>query len=330
MESPILEIIFESKEEAMKTIYLHLCLLYAICGYAQDYLPLPTTDAEWTVLHEQISSYEPRFLHNYHYVPQGDTLINGETFVKLYRSDGRVYDAEASAYVGAYRNEDHKVLYVAKDSLNEAVLYDFEVQPGWILSIADRDTTYFFQLESIDTIVLSDNLPRRRYNFHFKSRFDDGHGYHHSWIEGMGSTIGFFPDPEIFYMHLLPVDPIFSQTLLCFKENGALLYTDSAFYKGECFRENMVNSAGARVMAQEIKVFPNPSGGIFHISLPERAECTQIRVLDLRGRVVLTQNCANNVNPALDLSNLPNGLYILEVKDEQNALRYWQELVKKG
>lgn len=312
----------------MKTVYFPLCLLYAVCSYAQDYLPLPTADVEWTVLHEQISSYEPKFLHNYHYVPQGDTLINGKTFAKLYRSDGRAFDAEARAYIGAYRNDDNKVLYVARDSLNEAVLYDFEVQPGWILSMVDRDTTYFFQLESIDTILWSDNVPRRRYNFHFKSRFDDGYGYHHSWIEGMGSTIGFFPDPEIFYMQLLPVDPIFSQTLLCFQHQETLLYTDSTFYKGECFREGIVNSAGAHIMAQEVKVFPNPSEGIFYINLPEEAECAQISVLDLRGQVVFTQNCVNNVNRALDLSDLPNGLYVLEVKDEQNALRYWQKLLK--
>lgn len=320
----------------MKTIYLPLCLLYAVCGFAQDYLPLPTINAEWTVLHEQISSYEPKFLHNYHYVPQGDTLINGETFAKLYRSDGRVHDAEASAYVGAYRNEDNKVLYVAKDSLNEAVLYDFEVQPGWILDrINDNpEENTYFQLESIDTVTLSDGIARRRYNFYLYSDLwsgeDEPEGrYHHSWIEGMGSTIGFFPDPSVFYMVFLPVDPTFSQTLLCFQHDETLLYTDTTFYKGECFRENMVNSAEERGIAQDIQVFPNPSGGIFYIDLPEGAECAQMRILDLRGRLVLTQNCVNNVNPALDLSDLPNGLYVLEVKDEQNALRYWQKLVKK-
>lgn len=223
----------------MKNYYLLLFYLLPLVTIAQDaYLPFPTENAEWTVLHEQISNFDPRFLHNYHYVPDGDTLISDTVYTRLLRSDGKMFERETASYVGAYRNEGSQVLFIAKDSVDAVVLYDFSVQPGWILSKVDSDGSYYFQLESIDTILLNDQIPRRRYNFYFKSSFEEEPDYyHHSWIEGMGSTIGFFPDPAIFYMRFLPIDPTFSHTLLCYQENEQLLYTDSIYYKGTCYRD---------------------------------------------------------------------------------------------
>ena len=52
----------------------------------------------------------------------------------------------------------------------------------------------------------------------------------------------------------------------------------------------------------------------------------QVRVLDLAGRLVLAQVLAADANvPALDLSSLPAGLYVVQV--EQNGQRFTQRLV---
>ena len=320
----------------MKTIYLCFLLSLSVCVFGQNYLPLPVTNVEWTVLHRQISMYEPLFVHNYHYVPQGDTLIQEQVFAKLYRSDGQAFDANTSAYIGSYRNEGNKVLYIPKDSLNEAVLYDFDVKPGWILdriSDSEEEKTYF-QLQTIDTITLDDGITRRQYNFYLYSNLwnseeEPAGRYHHSWIEGMGSTIGFFPDPSIFYMIFLPIDPSFSQTLLCFQNNGALLYTDTAFYKGECYRENSINTIRKRVVTKEIQVFPNPSDGFFYVQHLGVNFGQKIYVHDLYGHTTQIKTDGVGAPSHVDLSGLPDGVYILEMQDKQNRLHYWQKLIKK-
>lgn len=316
----------------MKNIYLLLLCLLPLVAKAQDtYLPFPTDNAEWTVFYEQISSYDPKILHNYHYVPDGDTLINDTVYTRLLRSDGKAFERTTAAYVGAYRNEGSQVVFIAKDSIDAVILYDFSVEPGWILSMVDADTTYYFQLESIDTIILSDQIPRRRYNFYFKSSFDEEPAYyHHSWIEGMGSMVGFFPDPRIFYMQLLPVDPIFAHWLLCFKEKGALLYTNDDYYKGACYREGPISSVGEKISSNSFKIYPNPltsyvivekSDGIFNAG-------QSIHLVDCYGRIVLQQTDDGAAQQRVDLSDLNAGMYVLEVVDRENKVHYRQKVIK--
>ena len=70
---------------------------------------------------------------------------------------------------------------------------------------------------------------------------------------------------------------------------------------------------------------PNPAGQRVRLYL-QTVAAGQVRVLDLAGRVVLAQALAADANvPALDLSSLPAGLYVVQV--EQNGQRFTQRLV---
>jgi len=313
----------------MKRFYIVSICLLPFIAKAQSF---PTENVQWTVLHEQISSYDPKILHNFQYAPRGDTLINDKTFTKLYRSDGALFDSAASSYVGAYLAQESQVFFIAKDSLEARILYDFDIEPGWLLSIHSQDTMQYFQLKAIDTIILSDNVPRRRYHFYLMNRFSEGEPesyWHHSWIEGIGSTIGFFPDPSIFYQHYLPVDPLFSKTLLCFKENGILLYSDEVYFRGNCFRETLVNSTDEQLNFQEIQVFPNPSSGLFYLNrLPMHLDTAMLRVLDLNGLVKFQKRIDELENQEIDLSNFPGGLYLLQISDRNRKNLYRHKLIK--
>ncbi|AGC77112.1 S8 family serine peptidase [Nonlabens dokdonensis] len=77
------------------------------------------------------------------------------------------------------------------------------------------------------------------------------------------------------------------------------------------------------VIANEFKVYPNPSNGLFTIvgSDDNNSDKAVINVLDLNGRVVFTKEVqdASRLNESIDVQNLSNGLYLLQV--QQGASR---------
>lgn len=233
----------------MKSLFFYILFLIPVFAISQnDYLPFPTDEAEWTTLNITSAHDLNQLFSNDHYRSGGDTLIDNYSFTKLFKSIGKFYNEDNKIYVGAYRSVNNQILFVAKDSVEVQMLYDFDIEPGWILSrmnfwadicnLTDSiPGCFYFQLETIDTITLSDQIPRRRYNFFFKESSGQEGTYHHSWIEGIGSTLGFFPDPANFYSQLYPVDISYSNYLLCHQQDGQLLYTDSTYYKGRCYRD---------------------------------------------------------------------------------------------
>jgi Flp pilus assembly protein TadG len=67
-------------------------------------------------------------------------------------------------------------------------------------------------------------------------------------------------------------------------------------------------------------VSPNPTTGVINVNYTAKKGNTQINVLDLAGRVVMTQNTtsvegANNTQ--LDMSKLAKGAYMLSVQSTQ-------------
>ena len=72
-------------------------------------------------------------------------------------------------------------------------------------------------------------------------------------------------------------------------------------------------------------LFPNPAQQRVSLQL-SLASAATVRVTDLAGRIVLRQSIeANAPQPALDLSTLPTGVYVVQV--EQNGQRFTQRLV---
>ncbi|MBC7449347.1 MAG: T9SS type A sorting domain-containing protein, partial [Hymenobacteraceae bacterium] len=80
----------------------------------------------------------------------------------------------------------------------------------------------------------------------------------------------------------------------------------------------VVGLGAESAFAQGVGVFPNPSTGVFHVSLDHAGTRTYaLRVTDLTGRVVRTQQvrAAGHADAALDLSALARGTYVLHVTD---------------
>lgn len=99
------------------------------------------------------------------------------------------------------------------------------------------------------------------------------------------------------------------------------------FYaKGAC----VVARADELGLGAELTLYPNPSSGIFHVdlALPTRSE-VRMEVVDMQGRTVQTRGFAatNSLATTVDLSELPAGIYMLQVATSEGTVT--QRVVKQ-
>jgi PKD repeat protein len=71
-------------------------------------------------------------------------------------------------------------------------------------------------------------------------------------------------------------------------------------------------------------VFPNPSKGLFNIQMNSNALSSKIAVMNLLGEVILTkelvQTSNGNFESQIDLSNYPNGIYLIDLSTENQTV----------
>jgi hypothetical protein len=68
----------------------------------------------------------------------------------------------------------------------------------------------------------------------------------------------------------------------------------------------------------ELTVFPNPATNVINIANPSNSESLKVEILDMNGRVVLTdaKALANATEGTIDVSQLVKGMYTLRVYNE--------------
>lgn len=64
----------------------------------------------------------------------------------------------------------------------------------------------------------------------------------------------------------------------------------------------------------QFDIFPNPSNGIINLRLPEFSKNGSIKIIDIIGRIVYSNQLTNSPNQQLNLSSLINGVYIVSVE----------------
>jgi hypothetical protein len=71
-------------------------------------------------------------------------------------------------------------------------------------------------------------------------------------------------------------------------------------------------------LARKIKVYPNPVREKLQVKIPEDLELNTLRLLDLAGRLVRELNPSGESH---NLSDLPRGIYILEISTNEGVVR---------
>ena len=76
----------------------------------------------------------------------------------------------------------------------------------------------------------------------------------------------------------------------------------------------------------KVKVYPNPSKGIYNIDLSNENEPTTITVFNILGEQVFKQSLTPEIQNQIDISNVANGYYIARINNE--SLDTIQKIIK--
>ncbi len=240
----------------------------------------------------------------YFLAANGDTVVNGNSYIKLYQSDST---GSVLNLVNEFIREDSfgRIFYYNHWANQDTLLYDFNLQIGDTAKVYTSATNIFpLIVDSISNIQIGSQI---RKHIHF----DQGN----SWIEGIGSSDGLlYP-----YGGQYIIDGV--AWLTCFKENDTLKYGDVC---------NQVFVGIDNILSEnEIEISPNPSNGIIEIDL-DKNRGGELMIYNSVGQLIQKDIISNSSNKiSINLSNQPDGIYFVRIIKENKILSA-KLVVEKG
>ncbi|MFH1118581.1 MAG: hypothetical protein V1775_02075 [Bacteroidota bacterium] len=215
---------------------------------------------------------------HYRYNFNGDTLINGKYYHKLFKgghswaedffageSFNHLYYTDV--FSGAVREEGHKWFYHSGSDLQpEFLLYDFSLNPGDFLPVTFNNYMTGIVVTVVDTVILND-IPRRRL-------FIEGYNGPAATciIEGIGGNTGLIEPLQMF-------EPIWN--LVCYAEDGVSVWNESG---GLC---DLTVNAGLKPdgSAKGLIVFSDTETDYIQVRIPRMNEHGILAIYDGIGRL---------------------------------------------
>ena len=283
-------------------LILAISMCLALNSFAQ--FQFPDSAARWVQVYKLMTTPPPlpvfTVQERFYYCVNGlDTVINSTNYTKLEKCSG--------GYKGALRDDNGRVYYMPADSLQEFVLYDFNVSEG------DTVHNVYYENEfQQDTWVVDMVVSSIQQNSDFGGRKQIYIG-NIRWIEGIGADAG-----------LLTGDWInisgWQLEMECMSHLDTIRFGSApSGTPGNCALDTYVEEIGRT----DLNIYPNPTSGM--ISIDSR-EIISLSVCAIDGRrIELSDNQVSG--STLDLSFLPSGLYLLDITTEQG--RFSQKIIKE-
>ncbi len=242
----------------------------------------------------------------------GDTLIENVQYKKM-MCEHITEDMRRVTYAGAIReNIAEQSIYFRAANDVEKEVFSFNYQVGDTVSVdtisplvkkimfAKSVDNYQFGSYSGKKIVVSDTT----YYANTGQKYS-GHSY--TWYEGIGSYNLSYQFSNDF--HEFPFVEEQSE-LLCFWNNDTKIYENEKY--GFC--ENAESRSGIEnVNKPKLLVSPNPAKNILNVST--ESEMKTIKIFDVLANLVLETN-----QKTIDISNLPNGIFIVKILLPSNEM----------
>lgn len=275
----------------MRCLFAILLCLAACRLAAQGYIAFPTDSARWNVV-----VLGNGCLHNELYGMDGDTLLDGTSYRKIYvlsQTADTVWRRESARYCCALREDSARRIWARwPDISGERLIYHF--------GLSQWDTARFYvrffnqhfpaEVTYVDS-VQAFGIWRRVWWMRFEGAPNT------RWIEGIGSINGPFETDYI---------PTESPLLACFALGGQKRYQEAGF--GACYcppkASAMPDQPDPRISLQ-----PNPLEGQARLQL-SGITADSGAVFDMQGRRLLALPAPQD-GGLLDFSELPPGNYVL-------------------
>ncbi|MCR5645644.1 MAG: hypothetical protein K6F96_04540 [Bacteroidales bacterium] len=226
----------------MKHITTKILLLFfltlSVMANAQDFMPLIKENAEWNIVWKATSQWTwLRITENFQL--EGDTMVDDMLYKKVMRkisSEAPYWHGSTEVYslYGLIREEpEGKVFYHPIDQDTVYLLYDFGLNVGDTASmhwcqLPNPSNEVIIRIDSINTQYIA-GTERRVYYVSSKSVIPNAEWrWLNTWIEGIGATEGL-----LYSCHITEAGGITLHELLCYHENGDLMYINPDY--NTCF-----------------------------------------------------------------------------------------------
>jgi len=284
---------------------LTIAILTSSFSFCQEYKPFPTSDAIWSVfLISGCDNDSPSDTSLLRYSIQGDTVYNEVEYKKLMVTRGDTTNP-ITEFAGGFREESKRIYYLGQDFIGpgegeELLLYDFNVEV--------YDTIFHDNYGSRKSIVLEIDSVMIDDQYRIRYKVDNGWWYHREdfIIEGMGSII----NGLLGHITMIPTCGYHYWEHVCYTENGQVLYKNPVFT--DCFAG--VNLSGIEpTEVHGIRVFPNPFGKYFEVSIPEIRKNMTLEIHNITGQLISEMEILET-NFQVEIEE-PAGIYILSILD---------------
>ena len=132
---------------------------------------------------------------------------------------------------------------------------------------------------------------------------DYGDGVHDTFPEQVS---------PLFISHTYPQDDVYTIQIIAEACNGE---SDTMYYDFHATSTIGINEYEKEI---DVKIYPNPSNGLFTLEYELRSPNATIEVYDLNGKLMYTSNLKGiNGHHNIDLSTLSKGVYLLKVNTEK-------------
>lgn len=303
------------------TSVLFLLLLTGSLGFAQQYQPFPAANARWVERSERECPVLPpdySYCIDRQYDITGDTIVNTLSYHKLrstiveywyYQGVGctDIFKSYSVHYAGSFREDiaNRKIYFLAPDSANEHLLYDFNLNIGDTLPTLLINSTTVNWVSAIDSVSLL-GIYHKRYiisadTIGYPSGFTTNYV---ALIEGIGSTFGLLSDlfPH-WWFEAWGLD-----LLHCVSINGAAVYPDTVSFCTPVGIEN------PRVEKKLVEIFPNPAENNINIHLGSNFHDPLLFTLfNFMGQPVLTKRI-DGKDVSLDIQSLLPGIFSYRIE----------------
>lgn len=298
--------------------FFAICFSLTVNAQVVPYVPFPDSNAVWREYYVYYDGICTLYEHSYRLEIKGDTSFNGYTYHKIYRTDSTLvwsvfppcnsfpsWTYYADALVYAIREDTTKKIWLNTAFQGpDTLLYDFNMTIGDTLK--NQFNSQVNIVAGIDSVLMGGQFRRRYLLNHYPSPPPVNQSY---IIEGIGSTYGLTNFIEPFFES--------GGRLLCFFQNGQLLYSDSMVTA--CSYALGLNEANAAVFSHA-KIYPNPFHSSALIELPQSNQVpAYFFMYDQYGRIV--ESCViHSQRKLLSRNNMPSGMYYYQIIDNNGNL----------
>jgi hypothetical protein len=291
-----------------------LLLPVFISGQSNTYHPFPESGIIWIQSNwiADVNANPPFMIHDdYNLFIAGDTTAGDYTYHKLYTNGHRYAELHPddeyyyNRYFGAFRNEpeNKKVWFLSQGE--DVPAYDFNLAIGDTLPESIITNQIINIVVAVDSVLVGDVYHKR---FHLSTH--DGEPYA-ALIEGIGSTCGAFS----------MIQPVFESgnDLWCARLNNDVIWNYDP--GNPCL---LMVGVEEPEPVKELAIYPNPSGGLFYIRTT--AQTIRTEVFNSMGKQIVI---LNDINKPIDLSEQPDGVYLVKFVNHNNEAVVRRIVLKK-